>query len=315
MKHNFIFVVCLLLCLLSASQANDQKEATKAEIVRSVLSQQATDTLNSSPSPPAAAFTEVANNEATTNQNESPAGEESSEHSEDSDKKEALKEEPDLIGKAIDNLVEGKPTNVKLLHIRRHSIALGNRNLIYKEGPDNGDDEEDENKTEEGIKKSTETGEKRHQEELNKISLETRSKRINLKRKQVKAEEMNKNYEDDLRTTAEQSHKKGREEEAKTSESGVKHLQEAELKRRAVLERAHRAESLLKTQTIATIQQAKSTTELEVKKAEEHVQKATAEAHAKLHEARQKQEVDIVHKKQAEEDTKKHAEQQLKHGH
>jgi hypothetical protein len=82
-------------------------------------------------------------------------------------------------------LVHGKPSGLKHLG-HDHSIALGNKNLVLKIGPD---DDSDDNKDEEKIKKGVEVGQKRHHEELNKISLEERSKKIDLQRKKVKNEQ------------------------------------------------------------------------------------------------------------------------------
>lgn len=205
-------------------------------------------------------------------------------------------------------MAQGKAVDLKSVGIGGgRTIALGNKNLIYKEGPDN--DNSEIKRDEQNIKRGTEAGQKKHQEEITKIGMEERAKKIALQQKRTKTEERNKAFDDDLKTTDEQFRKKGKEEEAKQNEGAVKQIEEAEQKRQLVLEKTKRAESLQKAELTAALQMARATSELERKKAQEGITKANAEAETKLQEQRKKHQLEADEKSRAEQGKKKEIEE------
>lgn len=191
-----------------------------------------------------------------------------------------------------------------------HAVAMANKNFIYKDGAD--DPREALEKDEQEIKKGAEAGSKRHEEQLTKISIEERTKKIHLQQKKVKAEERNKAFDDDLKTADEQATKKAKEQETKANEQSVKKIEEAESKRQSAVESAKRGEMLQKAQMNAAIDSAKTKAEVERKKAEEDIGKTNAEHEAKMGETKQKNELEAAQKNRVEQHAKSEAEAEQK---
>jgi hypothetical protein len=183
-------------------------------------------------------------------------------------------DQPDMVGKLVDAMLKGKTLATKQ---KGGTIALGNHNEIQKD-----ENTEEEKNQEETVKKTAVAGKQKNQEERNKVESEARRKKDGLQRSKIHAEEAGKQFDDDLRTSAEQSKKKGKEEGAKSGEASQKKVEEAAAKRTSQQAAEKRADALLDAQSRAGESQLKAVAQLEKMKAMEAIKKANDEASLKL---------------------------------